>query len=105
MKGCPDADLERGWTAARTRGPDQLLAGLRGRPVDAAARHHLPDFGLHRRPVLPVPRTLGPRHRARPSEPPNLRTDRSSLARALEPAQYRGYRGLAADDTAGQRGR
>ena len=43
-----------GRRVAARRGSSQLLAGLRRRAVDAAARHRLPDLGLHARPVLPV---------------------------------------------------
>ncbi len=51
------------WRASRRTAEHQLLAGLRRRPVDPAARHRLPHLGLHARAVLPRPGDFEPRHR------------------------------------------
>ena len=69
---------------------DRLLAGLRRRPVDAAARDHVPAVGVRAGAVPPEPRDLRQGRGARPAEQPDQRADPASGAGALHQPGQRG---------------
>ncbi len=60
----------------------QLLAGVRRRAVDDAARHHLPPVGVHAGAVLPVARSDGKGRGAGPAQPADRGADQSPGAGA-----------------------
>ena len=64
----------------------QLLAGLRRRPVEPAARHHLPAVAVHADAVLPRPGNPGQGHGADPAQLADRRADRPAAARARQSA-------------------
>ena len=71
----------------------QLLAGLRRRAVDAAARRSCSCSRSSCSAQFFLAREIfGRRHGARAAQPPDRRADRPSGARALEPAHRRGDR-------------
>ena len=67
--------------------PHRLLAGLRRRHGDAAARLRLPAVGLHARAVLPRPGGHRQGHGAEPPERADRRADRAAGARDARQAR------------------